>query len=92
MNKKLKSLVQSKQKNIVRATGAPSQKSGRDGDFHVRKIDQVFQAARKAAWTSIMNDLDVTTLRKEQQDKKKLKNLKKIQTTNIQPVLNLPYK
>ena len=38
MNKKLKSLVQSKQKNIVRATGAPSQKSGRDGDFHVRKI------------------------------------------------------
>ena len=39
-----------------------------------------------------MNDLDVSTLRKEQQDKKKLKNLKKIQTTNIQPILNLPYK
>ena len=72
--------------------------SGKRGDydandyFHVRKIDQVFQAARKAAWASIMNDLDVTTLRKEQQDKKKLKNLKKIQTTNIQPILNLPYK
>ena len=72
--------------------------SGKRGDydvndyFHIRKIDQVFQAARKAAWASIMNDLDVTTLRKEQQDKKKLKNLKKIQTTNIQPILNLPYK
>ena len=60
--------------------------------FHVRKIDQVFQSARKAAWASIMNDLDITTLRKEQRDKKKLKNLKKIQTTNIQPILNLPYK
>ena len=60
--------------------------------FHIRKIDQLFQAARKAAWADIMNDLDVSTLRKEQQGKKKLKNLKKIQTTNIQPILNLPYK
>jgi len=38
MTKKLKSLLQSKQKTISRDIGAPSQKSGKDGDFHVRRI------------------------------------------------------
>ena len=36
--KNLKSLLQSKQKIISRETGYPSQKSGRDGDFQVRRI------------------------------------------------------
>ena len=38
MTKKLKSLLQSKQKTISRDIWAPSQKSGKDGDFHVRRI------------------------------------------------------
>ena len=39
MNKKnLKSLLQTKQKTISRDTGYPSQSSGRDGDFQVRRI------------------------------------------------------
>ena len=39
MNKKnLKSLLQNKQKIISRETGYPSQSSGRDGDFQVRRI------------------------------------------------------
>ena len=37
-NKNLKSLLQTKQKTISRTTGYPSKKSGRDGDFQVRKI------------------------------------------------------
>ena len=38
MTKKLKSLLQNKQKTISRDIGAPGQKSGKDGDFHVRRI------------------------------------------------------
>ena len=37
-NSNLKSLLQNKQKTISRTTGYPSKKSGRDGDFQVRKI------------------------------------------------------
>ena len=36
--KSLKSLIQNKQKTISRLEGYPSQQSGRDGDFQVRKI------------------------------------------------------
>jgi hypothetical protein len=37
-NKNLKSLLQTKQKIISREEGYPSKKSGRDGDFQVRRI------------------------------------------------------
>ena len=39
MKNKLKTLLQTKQKTISRERGYPSQHSGRDGDFQVRKID-----------------------------------------------------
>jgi len=37
--KKLKSLLQNKQKTISRTSGHPSLSSGKDGDLQIRRID-----------------------------------------------------
>jgi hypothetical protein len=51
--------------------------------WHNGKIDQLFQAARKKAWASIMADPEIAALIKEQKDAKLDKVLKLRDTTNI---------
>ena len=51
--------------------------------WHNGKIDQLFQAARKKAWASIMADPEIAALIKEQKDAKLDKVLKLRDTTDI---------
>ena len=51
--------------------------------WHNGKIDQLFQAARKKAWASIMADPEIAALIKEQRDAKLDKVLKLRDTTDI---------
>ena len=61
------------------------------GDYyHNRKIDWIFQRARKKAWASIMFDPKIQMLIKEQKEKKRKRYEKKVQTTaNVEPLLNI---
>ena len=70
--------------------------SGKRGDFepvdyyHVGRINQIFQRARRIAWAKIMNDPAVVEIRKKQQDKKIQRYMKKQSTiNNIQPILSI---
>ena len=73
-------------------------RSGQRGDFdtmdfnHNIRIDNIFQKARRKAWASIMNDPRVLELIKQTKDKKRRKYTKRIETRNVQPILNMPVK
>ena len=62
---------------------------GRRGDyeskdyFHNKKIDQIFQKARRRAWASIMQEPQIQQLIAEQKEAKRKRYLKTKQTTNI---------
>ena len=51
--------------------------------FHNKKIDRIFQKARRKAWASIMDDPIITTLVSEQKEAKKKRFRKTKETTNI---------
>ena len=60
--------------------------------YHVRMIDFLVQEARDRGWAKIMNDPRITKLEIEDKKKKQKRILKKRETNDIQPILNLPYK
>ena len=57
--------------------------------YHNMKISQIIEKARRLAWASIMNKPEVVDLRNQQQKFKLAKILKKKETQNIAPILNM---
>jgi len=70
-------------------------KSGNRGEyeggdyFHNKKIDAIFQRARKTAWASIMQDPRIQALQSEQREAKKKRYRKTKETTNTQSILSI---
>ena len=73
-------------------------RSGKRGDYqpedyyHVRMVDSLVENSKDKAWSRIMNDPRIKELETQDKEKKKKRILKKRETNDIQPVLNLPYK
>ena len=57
--------------------------------MHNDLIDNIFTAARKAAWAEIMNEPRVVTLINKEKMRGIERYQKKKQTQNIQPILNM---
>jgi hypothetical protein len=57
--------------------------------FHNKKIDALFQRARRAAWSSIMRDPRIQSLMTEQREAKKKRYRKTKETTNTQTLLSI---
>jgi len=57
--------------------------------FHNKKIDALFQRARRNAWSSIMQDPRIQSLMSEQREVKKKRYRKTKETTNTQSILSI---
>ena len=57
--------------------------------FHNRKIDIIFQRARKKAWASIMQDPRIQNLMTEQREARKTRLRKTKETSNTQSILSI---
>lgn len=57
--------------------------------FHNKKIDAIFQRARRVAWASIMQDPRIQSLMSEQREAKKKRYRKTKETTNTQSILSI---
>ena len=57
--------------------------------FHNKKIDALFQRARRTAWSSIMRDPRIQSLMTEQREAKKKRYRKTKETTNTQSILSI---
>ena len=57
--------------------------------WHNQKIDAIFDEARRKAWASIMSDPRITELIRKQDEQKKRKYRKRVQTREITPILNM---
>ena len=69
--------------------------SGRRGEFepedyyHIMRIEDIFEKARKKAWASIMNDPRIRALRDKRTQSKVTRFRKKRQTQQIEPLFNM---
>jgi hypothetical protein len=57
--------------------------------FHNKKIDQIFQRARKRAWASIMQDPRIQSIMTEQREARKKRYRKTQETNNTQTLLSI---
>ena len=57
--------------------------------FHNKKIDAIFQRARRTAWASIMQDPRIQSLMTEQREARKKRYRKTKETTNTQSILSI---
>ena len=57
--------------------------------FHNKKIDVIFQRARRKAWASIMQDPRIQSLQSEQREARKKRYRKTKETTNTQSILSI---
>jgi len=57
--------------------------------FHNKKIDVIFQRARRKAWASIMQDPRIQALQSEQREARKKRYRKTKETTNTQSILSI---
>ena len=57
--------------------------------FHNKKIDAIFQKARRSAWASIMQDPRIQSLQSEQKEARKKRYRKTKETTNTQSILSI---
>ena len=57
--------------------------------FHNKKIDAIFQRARRTAWASIMQDPRIQSLQSEQREARKKRYRKTKETTNTQSILSI---
>ena len=57
--------------------------------YHIMRIEDIFDKARKKAWASIMNDPRIQALRNKRTQSKVNRFRKKRQTQQIEPLFNM---